>query len=239
MICFCACGAKPIAAQDKIEIGAMAGASFYLGDLNPQKLFSHTKPALGGVVRYNFTDRWAAKAVATLVNIAGQYPESGDVYVAGSSAADQQYSFSKTLIEVGAMGEVNFRSFDHVYRKDDSKWTPYLTAGIAAVAYESYDEQNNTETVFVLSLPFGFGAKYKVNKWLRVGAEWRLCKTFADDLDYAGHTANQINPRDPYGFGKSPLLNNNDWYQVLGATVTLSMWPRKLSCNDGTQRFNK
>lgn len=255
-------------AQDKMEFGLYGGVSYYMGELNPMQQFRMPGPAIGGIARYNFTDRLAAKATVTAMNVRGEYPWSGDVYVGsegiwttkmngdldntvvhydedGNEAPrfetyqDREYKFDKTVVEAAVMGEFNFRSFDHIFKKDDSKWTPYLTVGAGLAVYESYDDDNNAETVFVLSLPFGFGAKCKVNEWLRLGIEWRFSKLFADDLDYSGYVDGKINPKDPYGFGHESTINNNDWTSTLGVSVTLSMWPRKLSCNDGTRSFNR
>ncbi len=241
------------AAQDKLEFGLFGGVSYYMGELNPHTQFSHSRPAIGGLARYAFTDRLAAKVAITAAGIAGDYPDHDDLYVnwAGTtysmtdeegnvvSTTDRSYSFDRTLVDIVAMGEFNFRSYDHIFRQDESRFTPYLTLGIGATCYKRYEDGDDGKTVFVLSLPFGLGAKYKVNKWLRLGLEWRMHKTFVDDLDFVGEEDGKIDPSDPYGFDSSNYLNNNDWYSIVGVSVTVGMWPRKLSCNDGTRSFNR
>lgn len=223
-----------IAAQDKLELGLFLGGSYYVGDLNTGVPFKKTRPAVGVVSRYAFTDRLAAKLNAVVANIEGEYPSQDNIYLNSTS----EYEFRRTFVDVGLTGEVNFRSYDHMFFKDKSKFTPYLTLGLAATIYKSYEENVDGKQKIVVSLPFGMGAKYKVNQWLRLGLEWTMRKTFADDLDLVGDVSGKVNPNDPYGFGSKVLTHNNDWYSLCGVTVTLSMWPRKLECYDGTN-FNK
>lgn len=239
--------------QDKLELGLFFGGSYYMGDLNPSQQFKETRPAIGGIARYAINDRWAIKANAIVGGIAGKYPDSGDTYLHDESytrtardsegnpyaETNTEYSFDRTIADVGIMGEVNFRSYDHIFKKSQTRFTPYLTLGFATTMYKRYEDKDDVKTVFVLSLPFGFGTKYKVNKWLRLGFEWTWRKTFTDDLDRMNTNESLINPANPYGLGKTGWTHNNDWYSFVGVTVTCSMWPRKLSCYDGGRDFNR
>ncbi len=231
--------------QDKLDIGLFGGASFYMGDLNMNKIFVYTRPAIGGIVRYNFTDRLAAKADAIVGWIAGEYPtKNHDLYI----GYPNEYEFSRAIVDLSVTGEFNFRSYDHMFDKKHSRWTPYVTLGLGGTFYKRYTEdvvenledkeKNKTKQVFILSLPFGIGAKFKVNDWLRLGVEWTFHKTFADDLDYVGREIGDIDTRDPYNFNVTTRWHNNDWYSFLGVMVTFSMWPRRLECNDGLRNFN-
>ena len=222
--------------QDKLEMGLYLGASYYMGDVNPSQHFKDTRPAIGFIGRYAFSDRLAAKLNVIGARLEGEYPSGGDIYL---NYGGKEYEFERTIVDVGVTGEFNFMSYDHMFFKDKSRFTPYLTAGLAATCYKSYEEESDGKQRIVLSLPFGIGAKYKINEWLRVGFEWTMRKTFCDDLDLVGDTRGTINPADPYGMGKRVLTHNNDWYSLAGITVTMSMWPRKLECNDGTRSFNK
>ena len=240
--------------QDKIELGVFLGGSYYLGDLNPSQQFKDFRPAIGGIARYAITDRWAVKGNVIVAGIAGQYPGSGDVYLRDEgytrtytnsdgtwhTVRERDYAFERTLIDAALTAEVNFRSYDHYFRQAQTRFTPYLTFGLASTIYERHETKNDKKTVFVLSLPFGLGAKYKVNKWLRVGCEWTWRKTFTDDLDVVEPDEGKIDPSDPYGLGKSGWTHNNDWYSLIGVTITCSMWPRKITCNDGVNKsFNR
>lgn len=243
-----------VKAQDKLELGVMGGVSYYLGDLNHSQHFKESRPAIGFIARYAISDRLAGKVNLLAGGIAGEYPGMGERYplqypsneattVGYNKLAEvtngEEYEFSRMLVNVSVMGEFNFRSYDHIFKPEDSQWTPYLTLGIGATFYKSYVDKRSGKTDFVLSLPFGLGIKYKVNKWLRVGAEWTMHKTFADDLDLVDPNGVQINPNDPYGSKHHALTHNNDWVSFCGITITASMWPRKLGCNDGLKNYNK
>lgn len=243
-----------IQGQDKIELGVFLGGCYYLGDLNPSQQFKDFRPAIGGIARYALSDRWALKGNVIAANMAGKYPGSGDVYLHNEgyerhsvsadgtvhTTIDSDYSFNRTVIDAGLTAEVNFRSYDHMFRQEQTRFTPYLTFGLATTIYERYETKSDRKTVFVLSLPFGLGVKYKVNKWLRIGCEWSWRKTFTDELDTVEPDEAKVNPADPYGMGKSKWTHNNDWYSLIGVTLTCSMWPRKISCNDGVNKnFNR
>lgn len=243
-----------ILSQNRFELGLFGGTSYYMGDLNPSQQFKNSRPAFGLVGRYIFTDRIALKADAVVAGLKGSYPGSGDIYAAPydkyhyvvtdedgtqhTVTKDVEYSFEQNIVDLGAMIELNFMSYDHVFKKE-TRFTPYVTVGLAATAYKRYSNNEESKPHFVLSLPFGFGAKYKVNKWLRLSLAWTLRKTFTDDLDVTSSTQDNINPSDPYGFGTSKLTHNNDWYSLAGVTVTFSMWPRQVKCSDGMRRFNR
>ncbi|MBR6250019.1 MAG: outer membrane beta-barrel protein [Bacteroidales bacterium] len=241
-------------AQDKLELGLFGGVSYYMGDLNPSQQFLKPRPAIGFIGRYTISDRTAVKLNVIGGGIAGKYPKQGDVYKNSEGITttrvdangntiitrDSTYNFDRTIVDIGLMGEFNFMSFDHQFLKEQSRFTPYITIGIAATSYKRYDKgDDDGHMVFVLSLPFGAGVKYKLNQWLRLGAEWTLRKTFVDDLDYVGESDGKVDPSDPYGFNYTTATHNNDWYSFCGITVTISMWPRRLECNDGMKSFNR
>jgi hypothetical protein len=220
-----------LSGQNRMELGLFLGGSYYQGDLNPSVPFKETHPAFGGLLRYNMTDRIAWKATATLGRLSGSYPSPG---VRFPNAENMSYSFERNIADCSAQMELNFMSYDHPYISG-SKFTPYISYGVATTIYKRYGNQNQNEknkTVFVLSLPFGIGAKYKINNWIRVGAEWTFRKTFVDDLDVTGQT-DVINPDDPYWFDDKTFTHNNDWYSFAGVTVSFSFLRKKTSCSAG------
>lgn len=219
-----------IVAQDRLEIGGFVGASYYMGDLNPMTPFANPHLTVGGIGRYVFTDRLALKGMALFGTISGDY-KSGDLKYLEANAAD--YSFNRKVGDISAQMEFNFRSYDHKFISSTT-FTPYISVGLATTIYNRIDTESENSAgkpSFILSLPFGVGAKYKINKYVRVGAEWTFRKTFVDDLDYVGEGS--INPSDPYGFGESTFTHNNDWISFAGVYVTISMLKRKTKCNDG------
>ncbi|WP_430810679.1 MULTISPECIES: DUF6089 family protein [unclassified Carboxylicivirga] len=217
-------------AQDRLELGAFAGTSYYFGDLSKGVPFANSHLAFGGIGRYVFTDRIALKGMALFGKISGDYQGQDLVY---PTSSDENYAFSRSIGDVSAQVEFNFMSYDHKFISTTT-FTPYVSVGLATTIYNRIDtevENSAGNTSFILSLPFGIGAKYKINKYIRIGAEWTFRKTFVDDLDYIG--PGSIDPSDPYGFGESTLAHNNDWISFAGVYVTISMLKRKTKCNDG------
>ncbi len=222
---------NPLSGQNRMELGVFAGGGYYQGDLNPGVPFKNTHPALGGLLRYNMTDRISWKGTAIISGLSGSYPSKGVLF---PNAETANYSFSRTIMDVAAQMELNFMSYDHPY-KSQTKFSPYLSFGVATTIYKRYGNQMQNEKdkpVFVLSLPFGVGVKYKINNHLRIGAEWTFRKTFVDDLDVVGNT-DIVNPGDPYGFDSKTFTHNNDWYSFAGVTLTFSFLRRKTECNGG------
>ncbi len=220
-----------VLAQTKLEGGPYIGVSWYNGDLNPNAQFYNIQPAFGGIVRYSVNDRIAFRGGALLAGMSGDYPQK-NVYLPTSS--EDAYHFSREVLDLTALLEVNFLSFDHPTNKE-SIFTPYFTLGIGSTFYKRYTEDNgnhNEKPTFVLSLPFGAGVKWKVNDWMNLGAEWTLRKTFVDDLDVVGHE-NIVNASNPLGFQKTSSTHNNDWYSVVGVYATFNLYSRRDKCRDG------
>ncbi len=216
--------------QSRVEVGVRSGISYYMGDLNPQNQFNNPGYQVGGLLRYNYSDRIAFKATGSLININFAYPDNNIVLPAG----DVNYSGNRHILEFTGETELNFLSYDHPFIKK-TKFTPYLTLGLGTSIYKRIntdDENSSKEIVFILSLPFGIGLKYKINDWIRVGAEWSFRKTFVDDLDYLGNRED-VKPDDPYGFGNTSKINNTDIYSFAGVMVTFNLIRRKTECKSG------
>lgn len=243
--------------QDRLEIGILGGTSYYLGDMNPRKQFHDCRLAAGGLVRYCISDRMSVKGVVSYNGIKGSYSGrlnddryravNGVIYdVEGPNGETEGYqevvpgdlSFSNGLIDVSFSYEVNWQSFDHFFRKEQSKFTPYACLGLGVTCYRSW-EKGDRKRRFTLSIPVGLGVKWKATKFMRIGCEWTFHKTFTDCLDTVKDHQGSFSPRDPYGNKVHSITHNNDWFSALAVQVTFSMWPRKLMCNDGMRSFNK
>lgn len=240
------CASLTSVAQDRLELGLMAGGSYYLGEMNPSQQFKMTRPAAAFFGRYMANDRIAFRGQVGYFGTAGKYDSSsGDVYssaVAPSGGGFKEgqtevvrpldCDFENGLIDVSFLGEFNFLSFDHMFRKDQTRFTPYLALGLGCTAYSHY-KAGAKKRQFVLSLPFGFGVKYKVNKLLRLGLEWTFHKTFTDELECVEDTQGTFDPSDPYRNGVHKMTHNNDWFAHVCVAVSFSLWPRSLVCQDG------
>jgi hypothetical protein len=133
--------------------------------------------------------------------------------------------------------------------------TPYLFGGVAGFMFEPYgivdgskvalkplttEGPNSGYKLYSISLPFGFGVKYSVNKFIGIGAEWGLRKTFTDYIDDVSTTYYlDLLGKDPalateHELASDPTLlhksgmqrgnsQNKDWYSYAGAFVTVKI----------------
>jgi hypothetical protein len=208
-------------AQDRLEVGPLIGASYYFGDLNPGTPFSPAHLAYGGLGRYVFNDRLALKGTAVMAGVSGKYnAEKGSL-----PGVPLNYAFNRRVGDVALQMEINLFSYDHKYIST-TVFTPYLSVGLGSTIYKRSGDEGE-KSVFVLSLPFGAGVKYKLNKWVRVGAEWSFRKMFVDDLE-----GNMVSEPYPDFYGQT-WTHNNDWYSIVGVYVTVNFLKRRDKCNGG------
>ena len=185
------------------EIGLCGGVSFYMGDLNPKKVFSGSRPAGGVLYRYNINPRLAIKA-----NVLFGSLEASDAKTGGD--LKRNLSFRSPLSEISAQIELNFLKLYN--EKGMNPFSPYLFAGIAIFSFNPqaelggvwydlqplgtegqglnmkdpvtgvmYDQKRYSLTGF--SIPFGIGFRVNFLKYYCVGLEWGFRKTFTDYID--------------------------------------------------------
>lgn len=184
----------PLASQERVDIGLVAGATYYMGDYNPGTQFYQPSPALGVMVRRNFNDFYSVRVSGLMGGLKGSHNPT-KFFLPGDTP-----SFSTRIIEFEMVGEIGFMPFNTraVNRK---QFTPYAVMGIGG-AYV-----NNS---IILHIPMGIGLKYStINRW-SFGVEWRLHKTFSDRID--GYVNVSEKPRS--------FLHNNDWFGFGGIFVT-------------------
>ena len=130
-----------------------------------------------------------------------------------------QFRFSTTFFELSEMFEFNFFNYGmgERYRKL-KRWSPYITAGLGATVWTT-----DGFTGAAFTLPFGVGAKYKINRRLNLGLEFLMKKTFSDRLD--GESLS-----DPHAI-KSGFAKNTDWYSTLTVTLSYEFSKRCAACN--------
>lgn len=179
-----------------IEVGGFAGASYYLGDLNPQSHFAESNLALGFVLKYNFNPRWSMGLSLTTANLKADATN----YNLGIPVINAE-NLSSNINEFALSAELNFLPYGFGTRKTYS-WTPYIFGG-AAVFNSSQLETLN------LAAPFGVGIKIKPFKAVSMNMFWGARKTFTDELD-------QLSSIDYQGY-------NSDWYFIYGLNLTFAI----------------
>ena len=213
---FCFWVAQSASAQEdyRFDAGGGIGMTGYLGDANTSNLWSH--PGFDGMLlfRYIKSPRIAFKTGLYVGTLSGDTSDMTDVL---PDAA--QFKFSTTFFELCEMFEFNFFNYGigEKYRKL-KRWSPYITGGLGATVWTTAGY-----TGVALTLPFGIGAKYKINERLNLGLEFLMKKTFSDRLD--GRDLS-----DPHAI-KSSFAKNTDWYSTLTVTLSYEFSKRCATCN--------
>jgi hypothetical protein len=229
--------------QNNIEVGPMAGGSYYIGDLNPGKHFSNTQVMYGALIRYNIDTRWAVRLSVARGKIKGNSAQS-------TFLPDRNLQFESPVTDISAVAEFNFFSYF-----TGSRWnsiTPYIYAGIGLFFFEptsgghrlkdlgtegqnvGYNGRKPYSTLG-LGFPLGLGVKYSLTKAIGFSAFWELHKTFTDYLDDVSTTyylsGPVIDAGDPAQYLSDPTMNhtpdmqrgnpeNHDWFVFFGLSAT-------------------
>jgi hypothetical protein len=191
--------AIPVKAQ-RSEMGLSGGVAFYLGDLNPTKVFSQPNVSAGVFYRYNIDTRWALRAGLTYGRIAGDDRKTNN---------PRNLNFRNDIFDFSVMVEVNFLTFFTSNAKY-YRFSPYITAGIAGFfmnpkGYVFNSDDGKTRWVPLKPLstegqglssdapkqyslaqgafPFGIGFKVAISSRVSLGLEWTMRLAFTDYLD--------------------------------------------------------
>lgn len=244
-----------------LEVGPVAGVSYYIGDINPSKHFAGVSPAAGLVARLNYTTRWTFKAALNIGTISASDAEYNAI-------AGRNLSFESSLTEVSGQVEFNFLPYFTGSKKEF--FSPYIFTGISAFMFNpkafynqtwielrdlktegqdtrAYPDRAPYSTV-AMAIPFGMGMKLSIGSRWCIGIEWGLRKTFTDYLDDVSKTyyleGSEINPEVAAEFLSDPAMThtpgmqrgnsqNNDWYSfALGFLTYRFNLQKESNCND-------
>jgi len=193
------------------EVGIIAGASNYIGDIGPE-YYINPNSFMGGIIyKWNANPRIALRGTFTFTQLT-----SDDVNATNNERYERGIRFNNSLKEL-ALG-LEFNYFE--YNLDDFRKTktPYLLIEIAAFNYktiESVDNNSNYEygsnTSF--AIPFGIGYKTKLFGDFALAIEVRARYTFIDDIDYNNNEIASLTFGNP---------NSNDWYMFSGFSLVYS-----------------
>ena len=204
----------------KMELGALAGGSAYMGDANFSAPMKDVSMAGGVLARYNLNPRMVVKGNLALGKIKGNTQEINNKFPENGHA-----SFNRLIFDLGTQFEYNFFAYGAgTGYKDSRKLTPYILAGFGL----TYAPQP-ADHVFALNLPLGMGVKYKLADRINVGAEWSMRFTTSDRLD-VDKTEGLI-LEDPYQI-KGKGMKNKDGYSLLIAYISYDLFPKYRKCNN-------
>lgn len=212
----------PVSAQEleyNMELGSMAGGSFYMGDAN-RTLLGSVSFAGGVLARYNINPRMAVKGNLAVGRIKGSIMGKDDKFPGGLNT-----TFGRNVFELGAQYECHFFAYGTgAGYKDSRRIAPYLLGGLGL----TYAPQPANH-VFALNIPIGLGVKYKLAERINMGIEWTVRFTTSDRLDVTN--ASGLILDDPYGI-ESIGFKNKDSYSWLMLYVSYDMFPKYRKCNN-------
>lgn len=198
----------------KFDIGAGIGMSGYLGDANESNMFAHPGVGLNASFRYLVNTRWAFRGLLTAASLSGTTADMDNVLPEG-----KVYDFKSWVYDLGARAEFNFFNYGigESY-KQLSRISPYLSLGLGVAM-----SRTGGDNFVAMTLPMGFGVKFKLRPRVNLGMEFTMTKVFGDHLD-----SSEL--KDLYGI-KSSFLKNTDWYSALMVSISYEFGERCVTCH--------
>ena len=203
-------------AQRSDDIGVFLGGSFYMGDINPNRLFYDPSPAFGIRYRYNYNPLFSMSYGFTRGKL-----EANDLDF--DSDLFQHYRGVKLsdnyINELSAQIEYNLYPVT-ADKRDNDKFSPYIKIGLAMVFGEVIKPNPQ------ITIPFGIGLKYKISKKIELSTEWSFRRTFSDGFDeMTTYYSEGIFNKRQRSFSKT-----RDWYSFFGINLHYCLKRTKLQC---------
>ena len=252
------------------SVGVTLNAMTYFGDITPKPSIPSfrpgaTRPNLGLTFTRRFAPRISGRASLAYGRITGDDSKAAD-----QTDPDAKYRFNRNMnfrndiVEFAAVGMFDLVENRNNYIKRPD-FVPYLFAGVGVMHHNPKGTDANGNIIALQPLrtegqstgyaltqfviPFGAGARYKLNKSFDIGLELGFRKTFTDYLDdVSGNYVTDRNslPSDAakyFGFditknlpgtyttstqagGQRGKSNEKDWYTTLGVSVNYILAPR-------------
>ena len=194
------------------EAGGFAGASYYMGDINPRMQFYNPGLAIGGLIKHNFTEHHSLRINAFLGHLKGN-----DLDFKNEYQQMRAHSFETSLLDCNVGYEFSF--LPYIVNRKLNTHTTYIFAalGYSFILSSTTNMANNHVTI-----PFGVGYKYRINNKVSLGCEWGMRKAFSDKID------GLLNPGPEDSWSPS---HNNDWYSFAGLYLTVQVFEKKDICS--------
>lgn len=209
----------------KYELGGGLGVASYSGDIIRKIDLGQLGPQVTLFGKRNFDNVWTLR-----VGISSGLLQAADsIKPIDRLALERDARFRGVAIEGSAVMEFNF--LDFLRNDSEFRFSPYAFFGIG---YSFFTMKGNIYNFNVSSrynlssvvIPFGGGAKYRLNDRWTLAAEIGFRPTLTDYLDKIDSNQppiprfiDPVNPNEPYGinFGNP---NDKDWYYFLGLTIS-------------------
>lgn len=218
-------------------IGVSLNALNYFGDLSPSpsKLstdFSFTKPGFGISLFHRFGPRYTLMAQYMYGTIKGSDAESAALGSAESEPRNiRNLSFSNSIHELSVLAYIDLFDNQATYISR-VKWTPYLYVGGALyyhnpqaiapktdlkgqplpeagqyVDLQPLKTEGKSYSLIQFAIPFGAGARFRLNEVMDLWADFGFRYTFTDYLDDVSSTYTDLTKLSPLGQAMSYRTN--------------------------------
>lgn len=196
------------------EVGGFIGGANYIGDIGKSTFIKPNNLALGGLVKWNRSDRHSFRASVNFAKIQGDDSKASE-----ARRKERGYKFSNTIKEFNLGMEFTFWEYDTHSGKPIQ--TPYLYTGITTFMHDNLYRDSNDKFVkdgnkVSFAIPIVLGYKMSLGRQASLGFEIGARYTFTDNLD--GSDPNGAGSQH-YKFGNS---NFNDWYVFSGINLTFA-----------------
>jgi hypothetical protein len=161
--------------------------------------------------------------------------------------------FQTNIVDISAVGEFNF--FDYFTGSKRNNWSPFIYGGLGVIIYNpkvdgvelrsmgtegqnvGFDGRSQYGSAAV-TIPFGVGVKFSINRRISATVEWGMRKTLTDYIDDVSTTyylySDQIDPEVPDQFFSDPTglhdpyqergnPRTDDWVGIAGFTITYKL----------------
>ncbi|NQY04627.1 MAG: hypothetical protein HRT68_00100 [Flavobacteriaceae bacterium] len=214
-----------IAISQTFEVGLFGGGSNFVGDVGSTSYIAPNDFAIGGIFKWNRSERHAFRFSFIYANINGEDSASDD-----PRRIERDYSFNNTIKEFSLGIEFTFLDYD-VY-DGRRKTTPYLFTGINYFNYDllARNSFNNDiekyDSDWEFAIPMVVGIKTNISRTISIGFEIGARYSLTDALD----GSNPIGELEDDLSRKFGNLDSDDWYFFTGFTATYTFGDKPCFC---------
>ncbi len=200
-------------AQDG-NLGLFLGASYYNGEINPDKILFMPSPVIGLFYRHNFNNRWALRIEGNYTTLRGSDSKYNNAYQQW-----RNYNFTTRLGDLGAGMEFNFLKYNK-HKYSEFYFSPYVFLGTMILVIP------DPKYPFEFSFPAAVGFKYALTKKTTIAIEWSYRWTYSDRLDGIKEDNFYHKPyRMQYSYNP-----DNDWYSFIGVSISYELFKNTQEC---------
>lgn len=196
--------------QKNGEFGIFAGASYYKGDVNPDKHFYAPLPSMGAFYRHIASEHFAIRMGFVYGLLQGN-----DLDFNNSFQQDRAHAFNASFIDMGFHVEFNFLPFKA--KRFERLATPFVTSGLAYTLASN----DAAEIKGYPSIPLGLGVKVSWNQRLTTSLEWNMRKTFLDTIDGIVSVGKNF---------RNSFIHHNDYIFLTGFTIAYKLYEPRIDC---------